>query len=107
MLKASSYLSIGQCTGSNYTIESKVDAKPYHAKPCPISNIHNPTLKKEVNRLINTGVFKKINNSQLAAPTLIKSKKNCTVRFISDFRELSKRMKRKHFPIPKYSRFIT
>ena len=32
-------------------------------------------------------VLKKINNSQWTAPTFIIPKKNCTVRFISDFRE--------------------
>ena len=41
-----------QYTGSNYTIELKKNAKPYHAKPFPIPIIHKSTLKKEVNRLI-------------------------------------------------------
>ena len=34
------------------------------------------------------------------------SKINGTVRYISDFREPNKRIKRKLFPIPKHSRFI-
>ena len=42
--------------------------------------IHEPTLKKEVNRLIILGDFKKISNSQWAAPTFIIPKKNQTVR---------------------------
>ena len=63
-------------------------------------NIQAPTLKKEVNRLINIGVLKKINNSQLVAPTIIIPKKNGTVRFISDLRQLNKRIKTKLFPIP-------
>ena len=96
---------LGKYTGSDYTIELKEDAKPYHAKPFPIPKIHEPTLKKEVDRLIKIGVLKKINNSQWAAPTFIIPKKNNTVRFISDFRELNKRIKRKPFPIPKHSRF--
>ena len=37
-------------TGSDYTIELKEDAKPYHVKLFPIQNIHEPTFKKEVNR---------------------------------------------------------
>ena len=41
-----------------------------------------------------------INNSQLAAPTFIIPKINGTVRFISDFRQLNKRIKTKPFPIP-------
>ena len=67
-------------------------------------NIDKSTVKKEVNRLIEIGVLKKINNSQWAAPTFIIPKINGTVRFISDFRES---IKIKHFPIPKHSTFIT
>ena len=33
-------------SGSNYTIELKKDAKPYHAKTFPIPTIHKLTLKK-------------------------------------------------------------
>ena len=31
---------LGIYTGSDYTIEFKQDAKPYHAKPFPIPKIH-------------------------------------------------------------------
>ena len=98
---------LGKYTGSNDTIELKEDAKPYHAKPFPIPKIHEPTLKKDIDRLIKIGVLKKIHNFQWAAPLFIIPKINGTVRFISDFRELNKTIKTKPFPIPKYSRFIT
>jgi Reverse transcriptase (RNA-dependent DNA polymerase) len=42
-----------------------------------------------------------VNHSEWAAPTFIISKKDGTVRFISDFRQLNKRIKCKLFPIPK------
>ena len=58
-------------TGSDYTIELKEDTKSYYAKPFPIPKIHEPTLKKKVNRLIKFGVLKKINNFQLSAPTFL------------------------------------
>ena len=45
-------------TLGKYTKE--LDAKPYHAKPFRILRIHKPTLKKEVNRLINMGLLKKL-----------------------------------------------
>ena len=77
------------------------------AKPVPIPKIHELTLKKEGNRLIEIGVLNKINNSQWAATTFIIPKKNGTVRFISDFRELNETIKRKPFPIHKHSTFIT
>ena len=75
-------------TGSDYTIELKEDAKPYHAEPFPIPKTHELSLKKEVNTLINIGVLKKI--KQWAAPTFTIPKKNATVKLISDFRELNK-----------------
>ena len=92
---------LGTYNGSEYTIEIREGARPYHAKPFPIPRIHEETLKKEVERLVKIGVLKRINNSQWAAPTFIIPKKNGTVRFISDFRELNKRIKRKPYPIPK------
>ena len=54
----------------------------------------------EVKRLVQIGVLKKINRSEWAAPTFIIPKKDGTVRFISDFREVNKRIKRKPYPIP-------
>ena len=92
---------LGNYTGSDYKIELQEGVKPYHAKPFPIPRIHEETLRKEVDRLVEIGVLKRINNSEWAAPTFIIPKKNGTVRFISDFRELNKRIKRKPFPIPK------
>ena len=76
-------------------------AKTYHAKPFPITKIHEETLKIEYNRSINIGVLKRKNNFEQTAPTFIITVKNETVRFISDFRELNKRLNRKPFLIPK------
>ena len=39
--------SLGKYTGSDYTIELKEEAKPYHAKPFSFPNIYEPTLKKK------------------------------------------------------------
>ena len=49
---------------TDYTIELKEDTEPYHTKPFRISKIHQPTLKKEANRLIKIGELKNINNFQ-------------------------------------------
>ena len=58
-------------------------------------------LKLKVKRLEEAGVLKRVNHSKWAVPTLIIPKKDSSVRFISDFRELNKQIKRKPIPITK------
>lgn len=91
---------LGKWKGSPYNIELKADATPYHARSFPIPKIHEETLKLEVDRLVDLGVLKRVNRSDWAAPTFIIPKKDGTVRFISDFRQLNMKIKRKPFPIP-------
>ena len=86
-----SYVTLAKCKGSDHNIEFKEDVEPYHAEPFPLPKTQEPTLKKEVDRLIKIGILKKINNSQWAAPTFIIPKKYG--KFIFDFRELNKRVK--------------
>ena len=92
---------LGTWNDEEYQIELKPDAKPYHARAYPIPKMHKVTLKLEVQRLCNLGVLKKVNRSEWAAPTFVIPKKDGTVCFISDFRQLNLRIKRKPFPIPK------
>jgi len=93
--------SLGSWKGEALNIEVKDDVKPYHARAFPIPKSREEGLKKEINRLCQLKVLKKVNHSEWAAPAFIIPKKDGSVRFISDFRELNKRIKRKPFPIPK------
>ncbi len=85
------------------SIKLKEGVKPYHGRPYPIAQIDKATLIKEINRLCFIGVMKRQASSQWASPTFIIPKKDMTVRTISDFRELSKRIVRRPYPIPKIS----
>jgi len=58
------------------------------------------TPKAEVEPLVKIGVLKKVNRSEWAAPTFIVPKKDGSVRFISNFQKLNKRMLRKPHPVP-------
>jgi Reverse transcriptase (RNA-dependent DNA polymerase) len=49
---------------------------------------------------VEIGVLKKVNRSEWAAPSFIIPKKDGTVRFINNVRELNKWIKRKPYPIP-------
>jgi hypothetical protein len=59
------------------------------------------TLKVELDRLIKIGLLKRVNCSEWAFPSFIIPKKDHTVRFINDLRELNKRIRRVPFPLPK------
>jgi len=78
----------------------KEGAKPHHAWAHNTPRCHTQTPEAEAERLVKTGVLKKVNRSEWAAPTFVIPKKDGSARFISDFRELNKRMFRKPHPVP-------
>ena len=84
-----------------YDIKLKPDAEPYHGKPFTILRIHELTFKQEFNQLDYLKVIKKVNCSQWVTPTLLIPKKDSTVTFIYEYRELNKRILRQPYPIPK------
>jgi hypothetical protein len=90
----------------DYKIDLIEGEKPYHAKAFLIPRVHLETLRAKVQRLCDLGVLKKVNCSDWAAPTFIIPKKDGSVRFISDFREINKRIKRKPYPIPKIQNLL-
>ena len=59
-----SYVTLAKCKGSDHNIEFKEDVEPYHAEPFPLPKTQEPTLKKEVDRIIWIGVLKMIYSSQ-------------------------------------------
>ena len=69
----------------------------------PWPSFPRETIKKEVKRLCELGVLERQPASEWASPSFIIPKKDKTVRFLSDFREVNKRLVRKPFPIPKIS----
>jgi hypothetical protein len=75
----------------------------YHGQAFPVPKIHKETLVKEVERLVKLGVLDRQPASEWASPSFIIPKKNRTVRFLSNFWEVDKRLIRKPFPIPKIS----
>jgi hypothetical protein len=85
------------------SLKLKPDAKPFHGRAFPVPHIHLKTLKKEMERLCEIGVLKRQPVSEWASPTFIIPKKEGTVRFISDFREVNKLIVRSPYPIPKIS----
>ena len=92
---------LGTWKNTKYDIELKPGATPYHGRPYPIPRAYEQQLRVEVERLVKIGVLRKVNRSEWGAPTFVIPKKDRTIRFKSNFRELNKRIKRKPYPIPK------
>jgi hypothetical protein len=63
--------------------------------------IHKDTVTKKVVRLCELGVLERQPASEWALPSFIIPKKVRTVRFLSNFREVNKRLVRTPFPILK------
>ena len=97
---------LGGWKGTDIKLDLIPNAKPFHSAPFPVPQIHEATLRKEVDRLVLLGVLERDNSSEWAAPTFIIPKKNLTVRFISDFRKLNSMLRRRPYPIPKIQEML-
>ena len=62
---------------------------------------HQQVFKDELDRLVEVGVLSKVAESEWLFPTLVIPKKDGRVRWITDFRELNKLIKRKVYNLPK------
>jgi hypothetical protein len=86
----------------NLELEDK-NEKPYHdhAKPYPVLHSQEQYLKDEFQRFVDFRVLRKVNRSEWACPMFTISKPDKSLRSLADFRELSKRVNRKPYSIPK------
>jgi hypothetical protein len=76
---------------------------PDHGQAFPVPKIHKDTIINKVERLCKLGVLERQPASEWALPSFIIPKKDRTVRFLSNFWEINKRLVQKSFPIPKIS----
>jgi hypothetical protein len=80
--------------------------KPVHARPYTVPRAVEQQLRTEIARLVDIGVLEEDYASEWASPTFAISKKNGTIRVVSDFRKLNSLLKRHPFPIPKIGDMI-
>ena len=78
-------------------------AQPHSQRHYPIPHLYKEVFKKELDQLEKLGVLEKIQQSEWGTPTFIIPKKDNKVRFISDFRRLNQKIKRKPYPLPRKS----
>jgi hypothetical protein len=82
-------------------LELMPDAKPKSSWPYGVPRQHEAVFKEELNRLEEVGVLSRCGASEWLAGTFIIPKKDGRVRWISDFRELNKVIKRKVYNLPR------
>ena len=88
-------------TGQPVNIHLKPWAMPYHGKSYRIPYAFIYTVNKELSILEKLGVIKRYETeSKCTAPWFIITKKNGTVRFVSDFRESNKNIERDTWNMP-------
>ena len=95
---------LGTWPGEEISVELTPDAKPFHCgQPIRIPHSQKDTLKKEVDRLVELGVLEVVDGDKAGpwcAPSFIIPKKDGRVRFITDYREVNKCIRRKPWPMP-------
>ena len=75
-------------------------ATPSAQRPFPIPQAYQKFVKEEVNRLVAIGLLSPVRESKWSSPSFAIPKKNKTIRFVTDFRQLNGRLVRKPFPLP-------
>ena len=84
----------------------QLGAKAYHGKSYPVPQSQKAVFKNEVEQLEEIGVLKRQPESERGSPAFIIPKSDQTVRFLTNFREVNKRIVRTPFPIPKISSIL-
>jgi hypothetical protein len=87
-------------------VQLREGVSPYHGQAFPVPKIHKDTIINEVDRSCKLGVLERQQASEWALPSFIIPKKDKTVRFLSNFWEVNKRLVRKPLPISKISTML-
>ena len=83
-------------------LDLKDDTTPMCSLPYPVTRVHKTMFRKEVKRLVKLGGLEEANDSEWGAPSFAQPKtKTNRVRFLSEFRNLKSKLKRKPYPMPR------
>ena len=97
---------LGKYPHAKFHLDIKPGAIPIHKRHYPVPRLHLEIFKKELQRLVDTGVLEPCGRSAWAAPTFLRQKKDGRVRWVSDFPALNRVLKRKMYPLPKIQEIL-
>ena len=94
------------CASKPLHFQTKANAHLKHHTACPIPAKYLLLVKEEVNRLVKLNVLEPTRNATHAAPCFVQPKKDGTIHFLIDFRELNKILIQELFLLPKIKNII-
>jgi len=97
---------LGKWNTDPIDIETKPDHKPSSARYYPVPKVSKAAFKKELERLVEIGVLAPMQQSEYGTAVFIIPKKEGTVRFLTDYRQINQGIVCKPYPIPRISKTL-
>ena len=92
---------LGTFKGFKASLELVDGAKPFQCRPYSVPLAHKDVFKKTLDEMVQWGILEKCGPMDFLSPTFIIPKKDGRVRWISDFRQLNRLIKRKVWLLPR------